>query len=86
MTQGILRLFIKITVTIRLDGCLRGSGIPPCINMIYTKHYKSRYTELELWEKGTPDGEMCGGSALTKYELEEMKKEMSITEITNKSN
>ena len=51
-----------------------GSGIPPCINMIYTKLYKSRYMELELWEKGTPDGEMCGGSALTQYELGEMKK------------
>lgn len=50
-----------------------GSGVPPCINMIYTAHYKSRYLELELWEKGTPDGEMCGGSALTAYELEEMK-------------
>jgi hypothetical protein len=30
--------------------------------------------ELELWEKGTPDGEMCGGSALTQYELDRMKK------------
>lgn len=51
-----------------------GSGIPPCINLIYTQHYKSRYLELELWEKGTPDGEMCGGSALTQYEMEEMQK------------
>jgi hypothetical protein len=49
-----------------------GSGIPPCINLIFLKHYKSRYNELALWEKGTPDGEMCGGSALTTYELEEM--------------
>lgn len=49
-----------------------GSGIPPCINLIYLKHYKSRYNELEQWEKGTPDGEMCGGSALTAYEIEEM--------------
>jgi hypothetical protein len=51
-----------------------GSGVPPCINLIYTQHYKSRYLELELWEKGTPDGEMCGGSALMQYEMEEMKK------------
>jgi hypothetical protein len=49
-----------------------GSGIPPCINLIYLKHYKNRYNELALWEKGTPDGEMCGGSALTAYELEEL--------------
>jgi hypothetical protein len=51
-----------------------GSGIPPCINLIYLKHYKSRYNELALWEKGTPDGEMCGGSALTQWDLEEMGK------------
>ena len=50
-----------------------GSGVPPCINMIYTAHYKSRYLELELWEKGTPDGEMCGGSALTQYQINELK-------------
>jgi len=49
-----------------------GSGIPPCINLIYLKHYKNRYNELGLWEKGSPDGEICGGSALTTYELEEM--------------
>jgi hypothetical protein len=49
-----------------------GSGIPPCINLIYTKHYKNRYNELGLWENGTPDGEMCGGSALTAYELNEL--------------
>ena len=49
-----------------------GSGIPPCINLIYTQHDKSRYFELELWENGTPDGEMCGGSALTQFALEEM--------------
>lgn len=51
-----------------------GSGIPTCINLSYTKYYKQRYFDLELWEKGTPDGEMCGGTALTQYELEEMKK------------
>lgn len=51
-----------------------GSGIPPCINLIYLKHYKNRYNELGLWEKGSPDGEMCGGSALTQWDLEEMKK------------
>jgi hypothetical protein len=51
-----------------------GSGIPPCINLIYLKHYKNRYNELGLWEKGSPDGEMCVGSALTAYELAEMKK------------
>ena len=50
-----------------------GSGIPPCINLIYLEHYKNRYMELGLWENGTPDGEMCGGSALTQWELEEMK-------------
>jgi hypothetical protein len=49
-----------------------GSGIPPCINLIYLKHYKNRYNELGLWEKGSPDGEMCGGSALTQWDLEEM--------------
>jgi hypothetical protein len=49
-----------------------GSGIPPCINLIYTQHYKSRFLELESWEKGTPDGEMCGGSALTQFALQEM--------------
>jgi len=51
-----------------------GSGIPLCINTVYTKYYKQRYFDLELWEKGTPDGEMCGGTALTQYELEEMGK------------
>ena len=51
-----------------------GSGIPPCINLIYLKHYKNRYNELGLWEKGSPDGEMCGGSALTQWDMEEMKK------------
>ena len=51
-----------------------GSGIPTCINLSYTKDYKQRYFDLELWEKGTPDGEMCGGTALTQYELEEMEK------------
>ncbi|MFM7005917.1 MAG: lysozyme inhibitor LprI family protein [Flavobacteriales bacterium] len=51
-----------------------GSGIPTCINLSYTKYYKQRYFDLDLWEKGTPDGEMCGGTALTQYELEEMKK------------
>jgi hypothetical protein len=40
--------------------------------LIFLKHYKSRYNELEQWEAGTPDGEICGGSALTTYELEEM--------------
>lgn len=48
-----------------------GSAIPMCINSTYTKYYKQRYFDLELWEKGTPDGEMCGGTALTQYELEE---------------
>ena len=51
-----------------------GSGIPMWINLTYTKYYKQRYFDLELWEKGTPDGEMCGGTALTQYALEEMKK------------
>ena len=48
-----------------------GSGIPLCINSAYTQYYKQRYFDLELWEKGTPEGEMCGGSALTQYELGE---------------
>ena len=52
-----------------------GSGIPLCINSAYTQYYKQRYFDLELWEKGTPDGEMCGGTALTQYELEEMGKD-----------
>ena len=46
-----------------------GSGIPPCINLIFLKHYKSRYNDLAQWEVGTPNGEMCDGSALTAYEL-----------------
>lgn len=54
-----------------------GSGIPLCINSTYTKYYKQRYFDLELWEKGTPDGEMCGGTALTQYELEEMEKKQN---------
>jgi hypothetical protein len=51
-----------------------GSGIPMCINSSYTKYYKQRYFDLEVWEKGTAKGQMCGGTALTQYELEEMKK------------
>lgn len=54
-----------------------GSGIPLCINSTYTNYYKQRYFDLELWEKGTPDGEMCGGTALTQYELEEMTKKQN---------
>jgi hypothetical protein len=49
-----------------------GSSTPLCINMIYLEHYKRRYFDLELWEKGTPKGEICGGTALTGYEIEEM--------------
>ena len=51
-----------------------GSAIPMCINLTYTKYYKQRYFDLELWQKGIPKGEMCGGTALTQYELGEMKK------------
>ena len=51
-----------------------GSGIPMCINSSYTKYYKQRYFDLELWEKGTAKGQMCGVTALTQYELGEMKK------------
>lgn len=51
-----------------------GSGIPLCINSAYTQFYKQRYFDLELWEKGTPDGEMCGGTALTQYEIGEIRK------------
>lgn len=50
-----------------------GSGIAPCINMVYTDHYKQRYLDLELWEKGTPKGETCGGSALTEYAIKSFK-------------
>ena len=50
-----------------------GSGIPMCINSSYTKYYKQRYFDLELWEKGTAKGQMCGGTALTQYVLGEMK-------------
>jgi hypothetical protein len=49
-----------------------GSATPLCINMIYLEHYKRRYFDLELWEKGTPKGEICGGTALTGYEIGEM--------------
>ena len=52
-----------------------GSGIPLCINATYTKYYKQRYSDLEPWEKGTPNGDMCGGTALSQYELEKMKKQ-----------
>jgi hypothetical protein len=41
--------------------------------MIYLEHYKRRYFDLELLEKGTPKGEICGGTALTAYEIGEMK-------------
>lgn len=51
-----------------------GSGIPLCINSVYTQYYKQRYFDLAPWQNGTPDGEMCGGTALTKYEMEELKK------------
>lgn len=51
-----------------------GSSAPLCINMIYLEHYKRRYFDLELWVKGTPKGEICGGTALTAYEIEEMGK------------
>jgi hypothetical protein len=46
-----------------------GSSAPLCINMIYLEHYKRRYFDLELWEKGTPKGEICGGTALSGDEL-----------------
>jgi hypothetical protein len=49
-----------------------GSSAPLCINMIYLEHYKRRYFDLELWVKGTPKGEICGGTALTAYEIGEM--------------
>jgi hypothetical protein len=40
---------------------------------------------LEQWEKGTPDGEMCGGSALTAYEIGEMGRWKILTSIVTKS-
>ena len=51
-----------------------GSSAPLCINIIYLEHYKRRYFDLELLEKGTPKGEICGGTALTAYEIEEIGK------------
>jgi hypothetical protein len=49
-----------------------GSSTPLCINMIYLEHYKRRYHDLGLWVKGTPKGEICGGTAMTAYEIGEM--------------
>jgi hypothetical protein len=49
-----------------------GSSTPLCINLIYLGHYKRRYHDLGLWVKGTPKGEICGGTAMTAYEIGEM--------------
>ena len=51
-----------------------GFSTPLCINVIYLEHNKRRYHDLALWVKGTPDGDICGGMAMTAYEIEEMKK------------
>ena len=73
-SQKAFETYVKAQVELQYpDDEWTGSGIPICINSTYTKYYKQRYYDLELWEKGTPDGEMCGGTALTQYELEEMK-------------
>ena len=50
-----------------------GSSTPLCINVIYLEHYKRRYHDLAIWVKGTPKGEVCGGTAMTAYEIGEMK-------------
>ena len=50
-----------------------GSSTPLCINVIYLDHYKRRYDDLAIWVKGTPKGEVCGGTAMTAYEIGEMK-------------
>jgi hypothetical protein len=49
-----------------------GSSTPLCISSVYINFYKQRYLDLELWEKGSPKGEICGGSSLTQYEIDEM--------------
>jgi hypothetical protein len=51
-----------------------GSSTPLCINVIYLEHYKRRYHDLAIWVKGTPKGEVCGGTAMTAYEIEEIGK------------
>jgi hypothetical protein len=51
-----------------------GSSTPLCINVIYLEHYKRRYHDLAIWVKGTPKGEVCGGTAMTAYEIGEMRK------------
>ena len=51
-----------------------GSSTPLCINVIYLEHYKRRYHDLGLWVKGTPKGEICGGAAMTAYEIGEIRK------------
>jgi hypothetical protein len=51
-----------------------GSSTPLCINVIYLDHYKRRYDDLAIWVKGTPKGEVCGGTAMTAYEIGEMRK------------
>jgi hypothetical protein len=49
-----------------------GSSTPLCINVIYLEHYNRRYHDLAIWVKGTPKGEVCGGTAMTAYEIGEM--------------
>ena len=75
-SQKAFETYVKAQVELQFpEDEWTGSGIPLCINSTYTKNYKQRYFDLELWEKGTPDGEMCGGTALTQYELEGMEME-----------
>ena len=74
-SQKAFDIYVKAQVELEyLEDEWTGSGIPMCINSSYTKYYKQRYFDLELWEKGTAKGQMCGGTALTQYELGEMKK------------
>ena len=75
VSQKAFDIYVKAQVELEYpEDEWTGSGIPMCINSSYTKYYKQRYFDLELWEKGTAKGQMCGGTALTQYELGEMKK------------
>lgn len=72
-SQKVFETYVKAQVELEYpEDEWTGSAIPMCINSSYTSYYKQRYFDLELWEKGTAKGQMCGGTALTQYELEEM--------------
>ena len=74
-SQKAFDIYVKVQVKLEYpEDEWTGSGIPMCINSSYTKYYKQRYFDLELWEKGTAKGQMCGGTALTAYEIGEIRK------------